>query len=77
MGSGIARTRLTGDRALRLLASAMVTALDLAVLITVFAPASGAHFNPLVTAPGWLLVRRSPGRYGPGLAGAGRRLMAS
>jgi hypothetical protein len=46
----------------------MVTALDLAVPITMFAPASGAHFNLLVTAPGWLLARRSPGRRWPGLA---------
>jgi hypothetical protein len=34
-GSGIAATRLTGDGALRLLVSAVVTALGLAVLILV------------------------------------------
>jgi len=28
----------------------VVTALGLAVLIVVFLPASGAHFNPVVTA---------------------------
>jgi arsenate reductase len=67
-GSGIAATRLTGDGALRLLVSAVVTALGLAVLILVFAPASGAHFNPLVTAADWALARRTPARYGPGLA---------
>ncbi|MGD0602313.1 MAG: aquaporin [Streptosporangiaceae bacterium] len=70
VGSGIAATRLTGDGALRLLVSAVVTALGLAVLITVFAPAGGAHFNPVVTAADWLLLRRTPGRYGPGLAAA-------
>jgi len=70
VGSGIAVTRLTGDGALRLLASVAVTALGLAVLITVFAPACGAHFNPLVTAADWLLARCGPGRYGPGLAAA-------
>jgi glycerol uptake facilitator-like aquaporin len=67
-GSGIAAARLTGDGALRLLVSAVVTALGLAVLVLVFAPAGGAHFNPLVTAADWLLTRRTPGRYGPGLA---------
>jgi glycerol uptake facilitator-like aquaporin len=67
-GSGIAATRLTGDGALRLLVSAVVTALGLAVLILVFAPASGAHFNPLVTAADWALARSTPARYGPGLA---------
>jgi glycerol uptake facilitator-like aquaporin len=67
-GSGIAATRLTGDGAVRLLVSAVVTALGLAVLILVFAPASGAHFNPLVTAADWALSRRGPARYGPGLA---------
>jgi glycerol uptake facilitator-like aquaporin len=63
-------TRLTGDAATRLLVSAVVTALGLAVLITVLAPASGAHFNPLVTAADWLLARRGPCRYGPALAAA-------
>jgi glycerol uptake facilitator-like aquaporin len=64
VGSGIAVTRLTGDGALRLLASATVTALGLAVLITVLAPLCSAHFNPLVTAADWLLARRGPGRSG-------------
>ena len=68
VGSGIAATRLTSDGALRLLVSAVVTALGLAVLILIFAPAGGAHFNPLVTAADWALTRRTPGRYGPGLA---------
>jgi glycerol uptake facilitator-like aquaporin len=67
-GSGIAATRLTADGALRLLVSAVVTALGLAVLILVFAPASGAHFNPLVTAADWALARSTPARYRPSLA---------
>jgi glycerol uptake facilitator-like aquaporin len=46
----------------------VVTALGLAVLILVFGPAGGAHFNPLVTTADWLLGRRTPGRSGPGLA---------
>ncbi len=63
-GSGIAVTRLTGDGALRLLVSAVVTALGLAVLILVFAPAGGAHFNPLVTAADWVLGRPAGTRRG-------------
>ena len=56
-GSGIAATRLTTDAALRLLVNSTVTALGLAVLVLVFAPAGGAHFNPVVTAADWLLRR--------------------
>jgi len=47
-----------------------VTALGLAVLIVVFIQASGAHFNPVVTAADWLLGRRIPRRYSLGLAAA-------
>jgi glycerol uptake facilitator-like aquaporin len=68
VGSGIAVARLTTDGALRLLVSAVVTALGLAVLILIFAPAGGAHFNPLVTAADWLAARHAPRRYGPVLA---------
>jgi glycerol uptake facilitator-like aquaporin len=68
VGSGIAVTRLTGDGALRLLVNSLATAAGLAVLIVVLAPASGAHFNPVVTAADWALNRRSPRRPGPGLA---------
>jgi glycerol uptake facilitator-like aquaporin len=70
VGSGIAATRLTTDGALRLLVNSLVTALGLAVLILVFIPASGAHFNPVVTAADWILGRRTPRRYGLGLAAA-------
>ena len=69
-GSGIAATRLTADGALRLLVNSVVTALGLAVLIVVFIQASGAHFNPVVTAADWLLGRRTPPRYSLGLAAA-------
>jgi glycerol uptake facilitator-like aquaporin len=68
VGSGIAATRLTDDGALRLLVNSLVTAIGLAVLIAVFIPASGAHFNPVVTAADWILGRRTEGRYGLGLA---------
>jgi len=70
VGSGIAATRLTTDGALRLLVNSVVTALGLAVLIVVFIQASGAHLNPVVTAADWLLGRRTPRRYGLGLAAA-------
>jgi glycerol uptake facilitator-like aquaporin len=70
VGSGIAATRLTTDGALRLLVNSLVTALGLAVLIMVFIQASGAHFNPVVTAADWILGRRTPRRYGLGLAAA-------
>jgi arsenate reductase len=70
VGSGIAATRLTTDDALRLLVNSLVTALGLAVLILVFIPAGGAHFNPVVTAADWLLGRRAPRRYGLGQAAA-------
>ncbi len=50
VGSGIAASRLSpGDVGLQLLENAIATALALAVLILVFAPVSGAHFNPVVT----------------------------
>ena len=50
VGSGIAAQRLSpGDVGLQLLENSLATALGLAVLIVVFQPVSGAHFNPLVT----------------------------
>lgn len=50
VGSGIAAQQLSTDPGLQLLENALVTALGLTVLILVFAPVSGAHFNPVVTA---------------------------
>jgi len=70
VGSGIAATRLTGDGALRLLVNSSVTVLGLAVLIVVFAPAGGAHFNPVVTGADWILSRGTPRGYGLGEASA-------
>jgi hypothetical protein len=43
VGSGIAVTRLTADSTRRLLIASLVTALGLAVLIVVFAPAGGTQ----------------------------------
>ena len=58
VGSGIAAQRLSTDTGLQLLENALVTALGLTVLILVFAPVSGAHFNPVVTVVEALLGRR-------------------
>lgn len=50
VGSGIMAERLSaGNMALALLANALATGAGLAVLILVFGPVSGAHFNPAVT----------------------------
>lgn len=51
VGSGImADTLAQGDAAVALLANSIATGAGLAVLVVVFAPISGAHFNPLVSA---------------------------
>ena len=49
IGSGIAAQNLSADTGLRLLENAAATAAGLYVLILVFGPVSGAHFNPVVT----------------------------
>jgi glycerol uptake facilitator-like aquaporin len=50
IGSGIMATRLSGGNdAIALLANTGATAAILFVLVTAFAPISGAHFNPAVT----------------------------
>ncbi|MET3612930.1 glycerol uptake facilitator-like aquaporin [Rhizobium aquaticum] len=50
VGSGImAETLSAGNVALALLANAIATGAILFVLITIFGPISGAHFNPAVT----------------------------
>jgi len=49
VGSGIMATNLTNDVALQLLINALSTVLALGILISILAPVSGAHFNPVVT----------------------------
>jgi glycerol uptake facilitator-like aquaporin len=50
VGSGIMAENLSGgNRALALLANALATGALLPVLIVLFAPLSGAHFNPVVS----------------------------
>ena len=60
VGSGIAAQQLSpGDTGLQLLENSIATALGLGVLILVFGPVSGAHFNPVVSFIDWLLGRHS------------------
>lgn len=55
VGSGImAETLSPGNAGVALLANALATGFALYLLITVFAPISGAHFNPVVTAAAWI-----------------------
>ena len=49
VGSGIMAQRLSEDVGLQLLANALATIAALAVIIAVFLPVSGAHFNPAVS----------------------------
>jgi glycerol uptake facilitator-like aquaporin len=66
VGSGIMAVRLSpGAAGLELLENSLATAGGLAVIITVLAPVSGAHLDPVVTAVDWALSRRS----GTGLPG--------
>jgi glycerol uptake facilitator-like aquaporin len=51
VGSGIMGQRLAGGNdAIALLGNTLATGAALVVLITIFGPISGAHFNPVVTA---------------------------
>ncbi|CAH0198225.1 MULTISPECIES: aquaporin [unclassified Arthrobacter] len=60
VGSGIAAQQLSpGDVGLQLLQNSTATVLGLTVLILMFGPVSGAHFNPAVSLVDWLLGRRS------------------
>ncbi len=54
VGSGIAASRLSPDDVgLQLLENSTATGLALWVLILIFGPVSGAHFNPIVTLIDW------------------------
>ena len=60
VGSGIMAERLAGGNdAIALLCNTVATGAALVVLITVFAPLSGAHFNPAVTL--YFALRREIG----------------
>ena len=49
VGSGIMATNLSADLGIDLLINTVATVFVLYILITLLAPISGAHFNPLVT----------------------------
>src|SRR6478735_5667781 len=56
VGSGIAAERLSPTNVgLQLLENSTATFLGLTVLILMFGPVSGAHFNPVVSAADWFL----------------------
>lgn len=66
VGSGIAAQKLSpGDVGLQLLENSLTTVFGLGILILLFGPVSGAHFNPVVSAVDWVLGRR----VGTGLTG--------
>lgn len=54
VGSGIMAENLTQDIGLQLLINAAATGAVLWLLITLFAPVSGAHFNPVVSGIAFL-----------------------
>jgi len=65
IGSGIMAERLAdGNLAVALLGNTAATVTTLAVLIVMFAPISGAHFNPAVTLVALVLRKISPSRAG-------------
>jgi glycerol uptake facilitator-like aquaporin len=67
VGSGIAAQQLSPDDAgLQLLENSIATVFGLSVLILLFGPVSGAHFNPVVSAADWLLGRSA----GTGISGS-------
>ena len=66
VGSGIAAQNLSpGNTGLQLLENSLTTVFGLGILILLFGPVSGAHFNPVVSAVDWALGRST----GSGLPG--------
>lgn len=75
VGSGIAAQQLSPDDVgLQLLENSTATVLGLTVLILLFGPVSGAHFNPVVSAADWFLGRSS--RHGLSLGEVGAYTVA-
>ncbi|MFJ1705439.1 aquaporin [Kitasatospora sp. NPDC088346] len=58
VGSGIRAAGLSPDGGVQFLANVLASVLALALLIALFAPVSGGHFNPLVSAAAWWTGRR-------------------
>jgi arsenate reductase (thioredoxin) len=62
VGSGIMAQQLSpADVGVQLLENSLATTLALAVLILIFGPVSGAHFNPAVSLVDFILHRRKSG----------------
>lgn len=75
VGSGIAAAQLSpNDVGLQLLQNSTATVLGLTVLILVFGPVSGAHFNPVVSLADWFVGRST--RTGLSLAEVGTYVIA-
>jgi glycerol uptake facilitator-like aquaporin len=71
VGSGIAAAQLSPDDVgVQLLENSIATAFGLGVLILLFGPVSGAHFNPVVSLADWLLGRRAKSGLSGGLVAA-------
>ena len=68
VGSGIMAERLSDDAGVVLLANAAATAGVLLVIIHMFGPVSGAHFNPVVTLAEAVLGARRWADVGPYIA---------
>jgi glycerol uptake facilitator-like aquaporin len=61
IGSGVMAENLSaGNNGVALIANTLATVFGLYILIEVFGPISGAHFNPVVTL-GMVLLKRQPG----------------
>ena len=75
VGSGIAAQNLSPhDVGLQLLENSTATVFGLTVLILLFGPVSGAHFNPVVSLADWFVGRST--RSGLGLADVGAYVVA-
>ena len=74
VGSGIAAQTLSHDVGLQLLENSIATVFGLAVLILLFGPVSGAHFNPVVSVADWFVGRST--RTGLSLADVGGYVVA-
>mgnify|MGYP000679841311 FL=1 len=60
VGSGIMATDISSDVGIQLLINTIATVLVLYILISLLAPISGAHFNPLVTGISFFRKELSP-----------------
>jgi glycerol uptake facilitator-like aquaporin len=71
VGSGIAAQQLSPqDVGLQVLENSTATVLGLSILILLFGPVSGGHFNPVVSLADWFLGRRTGHGLRPGEVGA-------